>query len=270
MDDALKKYGALKASLAGLGRAAVAFSAGVDSALLLRAAHDALGENALAVTARHRAFPQREFDAARDLCAALGVRLLAVEFDELAVPGFAENPPDRCYLCKKALFGAILSAAAAEGFPLVCEGSNLDDEGDYRPGMRALAELGVKSPLREAGMNKAEIRALAKALGLPVWDKPAYACLATRIPYGETVTPEKLARIEAAENVLADLGFRQRRVRLHGGLARIELEQEQIPRLADPALRRQIDEALRALGFRHVTLDLGGYRTGGGMTPENG
>ncbi|MBR3554237.1 MAG: ATP-dependent sacrificial sulfur transferase LarE [Clostridia bacterium] len=256
------KYESLKSSLAQFGRVAVAFSAGVDSALLLKAAHDALGGNAVAVTVRHAAFPGREGDEARAFCGALGVRLIEIELDVFAVDGFAANPPQRCYLCKRAVFERILTVAAQHGFPVVAEGSNLDDAGDYRPGLRALAELGVKSPLRDAGLTKADIRALSKALGLPTWNKPSYACLATRVPYGEAITPEKLAMIETAEQVLLDLGFRQCRVRHHGAVARIEIEAEAFALFMQPDVRAQVNDRLRDCGFLYVALDLRPYRTG--------
>ena len=248
--------------LKGYGSAAVAFSGGVDSTLLLRAAQEALGEKAVAVTAAIEAVPERELQAAKDFCASLGVRQIIVHPDVMALPGFSENPPDRCYHCKKRIFSALTEAARESGCAVLAEGTNLDDEGDYRPGMRALAELGVKSPLREAGMTKAEIRACSKALGLDTWDKPSCACLASRFAYGERITPEGLRRVDAAEAYLHDLGFRQVRVRVHGDLARVEAEPEDIPRLIAPELRAAVDEKLRALGFAYAALDLRGYRTG--------
>ena len=262
MDAADVKYENLRNALAQLGKVAVAFSGGVDSTFLLKVARDVLGENAVAVTAIHAAFPERERREVRALCDALGVRLIEVTLNVLAVDGFVANPPQRCYLCKKAVFEKIAAAAAENGFPFVAEGSNTDDLGDYRPGMRAITELGVKSPLREAGLSKAEIRMLSKAQGLPTWDKPAYACLATRIPYGEEITPEKLRMIERAEQALFELGFRQCRVRHHGAVARIEIADEAFSKMLAPAVRAQISEQLRACGFSYVAIDLCAYRTG--------
>jgi uncharacterized protein len=256
------KYDALCACLRELGSVAVAFSAGVDSTLLLKAAHDVLGDRSAAITVRSRFVPKREQEEANAFCRAEGIRLIPLDVDVLAVPGVRENPANRCYLCKKALFSRIIAAAKSEGFAAVAEGSNADDLGDYRPGMAAIRELGIRSPLLEAGLTKAEIRGLSRDLGLPTWDKPAMACLATRFPTGTSLTGEGLARVEAAEDLLRDLGFRQLRVRVHGELARVELEGGEILRLTDPALRAQVDRGLRDLGFRFVCLDLAGYRMG--------
>lgn len=255
------KYKALCERLRALGKVAVAFSAGVDSTLLLKTAHDLLGENAVAITAKLRSFPDRELAAAKEFCKKENVEQIIIEIDELSdVSGFAENPPDRCRICKRAVFSRIIAAARERGLTVV-DGSNADDAGDYRPGLAALDELGVISPLREAGLSKAEIRALSKKAGLSTWDKPAYACLSTRVPYGERITAQKLEMIGKAESFITDLGFSQVRVRSSEGAARIELEKADIPRAAKQA--EAINERLLSLGFSRVTLDLGGYRVSG-------
>ena len=252
----------LRAQLREIGSAAVAFSSGVDSTFLLRVAHEELGENVVAVTARSHSFPKRELDEAAAFCAREGVRHEIIDSEELDIPGFAENPPDRCYHCKKALFGKLVAFAQANGLAAVLEGSNMDDDGDYRPGRRAIMELGVASPLHDAGLTKAEIRVLSKRMGLPTADKPSFACLASRFPYGERITAAGLERVERAEQWLMDagLGLAQMRVRSHGDMARIEVPPADIPRIA--ARAEEIAAALKSFGFAYVALDLQGYRTG--------
>ena len=256
------KGAALREALGRLRRVAIAFSGGVDSTFLLRVAHEVLGGDVIAVTARLSTVPDRELREAASFCRALGVRHEIIDFDAFAVPGFAENGPDRCYFCKKAIFTSVRAFAEANGCAAVLEGSNRDDDGDFRPGRRALRELGVLSPLRDAGLGKAEIRILSAEMGLPTASKPSFACLATRFPYGECLTPEGIERIGRAEQFLLDLdaGLSQVRVRVHGPVARIEVPSEDIPAVV--AHRDEIVAALKQLGFTYVSLDLSGYRTG--------
>ena len=263
MNDLLsKKYSELMAIISSYQRVAVAFSGGVDSTFLLYAAHEALGDDVIAVTSVSSLLPDREKRESMDIATRFGVRHLVVESNELEVEGFAANPKDRCYLCKKDLFSRMAAIAREHGALEVIEGSNIDDEGDYRPGMRALAELDIKSPLREAGFTKADIRELSRELDLPTWDKPSFACLASRIPYGEIISEEKLGMVEAAEQELFEMGFKQFRVRIHGRLARIELSAGEIASFMQEDLRSKVHEDFRRLGFSYVTLDLKGYRTG--------
>lgn len=262
MEDREQKMRKLSEYLAGLGSVAVAFSGGVDSTLLLQAAKDVLGDGVIALTAVSDFFPDRERREADTFCRERGIRQIICREEILKVPGVAANPANRCYLCKRALFEMFLAQAKRQGFSHVAEGSNLDDLGDYRPGLQAIAELGILSPLRECGFSKEDIRALSKEMGLPTASKPSYACLASRFAYGEEITGEKLAMVDQAEQLLLDLGFTQMRVRIHGTLARIEVLPEDFPRLAEPALRREIAEKLKTYGFSYVTADLAGYRTG--------
>jgi len=259
---ALAKLERLRERLRVIGGAVVAFSSGVDSTFLLRVAHEELGERVIAATIRSHTFPKRELDEATAFCRAEGVRHVVIDSEELDIPGFAENSPDRCYHCKRELFGKLLSFARENGLAAVLEGSNIDDDGDYRPGRRAIRELGIISPLHEAGLTKTEIRALSREMGLPTSDKPSFACLASRFPYGERITVLGLERVEKAEQWLLDagLGLTQLRVRSHGDLARIEVPPADIPRLA--ARAAEIAAAFKDLGFAYVALDLLGYRTG--------
>ncbi len=259
MDTLYQKKQALEDILRKMGKVFCAFSAGVDSSLLLKVAHDTLGDNAAAVTADSCFIPRREIEEAREFCASQGIRHIVISPDPLSQKAVADNPGNRCYFCKKLIFSEIVRLAADEG-AYAAEGSNTDDMGDYRPGMRAVRELNVRSPLLEAGLSKAEIRTLSKELGLSAWDKPSYACLATRIPYGEVITPQKLSMAEMGEEMLHDLGFRQVRVRVHGDIARIETPPHDISVLADEDMAGRISGYFKKLGFSYVTLDLEGYR----------
>ncbi len=260
--DIHQKLADLQAYLRSLGTVAVAFSGGVDSSLLLKVAHDTLGDGAFAITAETHTMPSEDKPATEEFCRREGIRQYILTYDELQIPGFAQNPTNRCYLCKTALFEHMAAIANEHGAAALVEGSNLDDEGDYRPGLRAVAEQGVKSPLRHAGLHKQDIRDLSRELGLPTWDKPAAACLSSRFPYWHQITEQKLAMVDAAENYLRSLGVGQVRVRIHDDLARIEVSQGDIDLLARADVRAQVDQRLRELGFAYVTLDLAGFRSG--------
>lgn len=257
-----EKYAKLKEYLRSLESVAVAFSSGVDSTFLLKTAQEVLGDQVLAVTASSCSFPKRELEEAKRFCEENGIRHVICESEELDIEGFRQNPVNRCYLCKHELFEKIWEIAKEAGVKAVAEGSNMDDNGDYRPGLIAVKELKVKSPLREAGLSKAEIRELSKRLGLPTWDKQSFACLSSRFVYGETISEEKLGMVDKAEQLLLDLGFHQVRVRIHGTIARIEVLLEELPRLAESPLRETIASEFKGFGFSYVTLDLEGYRTG--------
>lgn len=257
-----EKLGNLKADLASMGSVAIAFSSGVDSTFLLKVAHDVLGSRVIAVTAKSCSFPQRELLEAQAFCQMEQIEHVIVESEELDIEGFRQNPKNRCYLCKRELFTKIREIAEARRIPYIAEGSNLDDNGDYRLGLIAVAELGVKSPLRDAGLRKEEIRALSKELGLPTWNKQSFACLSSRFVYGETISEERLLMVDRAEQLLLDLGFHQVRVRIHGMMARIELHPSEFAWLLDTEVRGKITAEFRALGFRYITMDLEGYRTG--------
>ncbi|MBR6887002.1 MAG: ATP-dependent sacrificial sulfur transferase LarE [Selenomonadaceae bacterium] len=253
----MSKLDDLKNYLRGLGSVAVAFSGGVDSIFLLKVAHEILGDKVLALTAASKFIPRSELALTKKFCAGEGIRQIIFEADVLNIAGVKENPVDRCYLCKRALFENFLRLAEDK---ILVEGSNVDDAGDYRPGARAIAELKIKSPLQIVGLCKAEIRELSREMNLPTWNKPSQACLASRIPYGETLTAEKLATVEAAEEFLLGAGFNQLRVRVHGKIARLEVLPADFDKVIK--LREKISARLKNLGFDYVTLDLQGYRVG--------
>lgn len=258
----LQKYDDLKTLLKTYGSVAVAFSSGVDSTFLLYAAKEALGDKTIAVTAHSCSFPERELKETKAFCETHNIRQFVFDSEELDIEGFSQNPKNRCYLCKRELFQKIINIAADNGITVIAEGSNLDDNGDYRPGLRAVAELGIKSPLREIGFTKVDIRALSRHLSLPTWNKQSFACLASRFVYGETITEEKLSMVDRAEQLLLDLGFHQMRVRIHGTMARIEVMPEEFPKLIEEDIRTRITTTLKSIGFTYITMDLIGYRTG--------
>ncbi|MDD4565796.1 MAG: ATP-dependent sacrificial sulfur transferase LarE [Eubacteriales bacterium] len=257
-----EKYNILHEYLKSLGSVAVAFSSGVDSTFLLKAAHDALGDRAIAVTARSCSFPERELQEAVAFTKANGIVHEIIDSEELRIEGFSENPVNRCYLCKHELFSKMKCLAAKMGIKEVVEGSNMDDLGDYRPGLTAIGELEIKSPLRYAGLTKSEIRELSKDLGLKTWDKQSFACLSSRFPYGQSITAGKLKMVDEAEQLLLDMGFCQIRVRHHENLARIEIDEMQFSKIMEKETRELIYNRFKEIGFTYVSLDLTGYRTG--------
>ena len=266
-----EKLRKLKEYLCGLGSLAVGFSGGVDSSFLLAVAADVLGDKAIAVTGVDASVPQREVDEATAFCKDRGIKHYLCKVNPLAETGYRHNGPDRCYFCKRGIFSEVMRIASENGIQYAGEGSNLDDVGDYRPGLRAVAELGVKSPLREAGLRKTDIRLLSRMMGLPTWSKPAYACLASRFVYGEEITEEKLRMIDRAEQFLIEHGFLEERVRLHGKIARIEVPPNDIPKLAADGIRQEVCGEFKRIGFQFVTLDMAGYHMGSmNMTlPQN-
>lgn len=261
-EEQINKLENLKSYMRQLHSVAVAFSSGVDSTFLLKVAADTLGDRAIAVTAKSCSFPQREFEEAAAFCRVNGIKHFVSETRELDIEGFAQNPKNRCYLCKREIFRNMMKIADENKAEYMVEGSNIDDNSDYRPGLQAVAELGIKSPLCDCNMTKADIRALSKYLGLSTWEKPSSACLASRFVYGEMITEEKLSMVDKAEQLLLDMGFRQVRVRIHGRMARIEVEKGEFEKFMEENIRSEITDKFRTYGFTYVALDLLGYRTG--------
>ena len=261
-EDLWKKLERLEEYLGELGSLAVGYSGGVDSSFLLAVANNVLGERVIAATSSDASIPERELKEAEAFCRERGIRQIIFKTDPFKEKEYARNGPERCYYCKRGIFEEIKRIAAENGIDYAAEGSNIDDLGDYRPGLKAVEELSVKSPLREAGLCKQDIRELSKAMGLPTWSKPSYACLASRFVYGEEITEEKLHMIDKAEQLLIELGFFEERVRLHGNMARIEVPEKDIERLASFEIRKKVFESFRELGFAFVTIDMRGYRMG--------
>lgn len=257
-----EKLNKLKNYIRSLESAAVAFSGGVDSTLLLKVASDVLNDNAIALTASSAAMPERDLNEAEKFCAENKIKHIIFNADDLQAESFKNNPENRCYLCKRALFTKMLELAKEHGLKNLIEGSNLDDLKDYRPGLRAIEELNIKSPLKISGLSKNDVRELSKMLGLKTWNKPSCACLASRFVYGESITPEKLKRAGKSEELLSSLGFKQIRVRVHGNIARIEIAPEDFINIIQNDTRLKIYDGLKNFGFDYVTLDLLGYRSG--------
>ena len=257
-----EKWDRLRSLLRDMNLAVLAYSGGVDSSVLLRAASEVLGQNLIAVTAISETYPPAELEPAKEFAASLGVRHRILATDELIRDEFSRNSPDRCYHCKQELFGKLRQIADSEGIAFILDGSNTDDLRDYRPGRKAAAAFSVRSPLAEAGLSKQDIRDLARKMGLPMWDKPSLACLSSRIPYGTPITRELLTNIQAAEDIIRSIGIRQVRVRHHGDTARIEVEPQDLVLLASGDVRQRVVDAFKELGYVYVCLDLEGYRTG--------
>lgn len=262
MNSLEEKFERLKASLAPIRSAIVAFSGGVDSTFVLRVAHDVLGDRVTGLTTTSPTMPADDRANALAMARRIGARHLVIESNELEVPGYAANPINRCYLCKHNLFTVCSAKAAELGIDEILDGLNLDDLNDYRPGIKAASESRVRHPLVEAQLTKAEVRELSKMLDLPTWDRAASPCLSSRFPYGTQITAEGLEQVQAGEKVLHQLGFKVARVRYHGEVARLEVAADQVARLFDPAIRELVDNELRRIGFRYVTVDLRGFRSG--------
>ena len=257
-----EKFMLLKNELKKYGEAAVAFSGGVDSTFLAKVTFDVLGENALAITVDSEAYPPESIIECRKLAEMIGIKLIEIKERVCNIPEFSSNPPDRCYYCKKELFTLMLKRADEQGIHILMDGSNKDDSDDYRPGIRALNELNIKSPLKSLGFTKNDIRAISKELGLPTWNMQSFACLASRFPYGTRITPELLEKTWKAESILKELGFTFYRVRNHGDIARIEIATDEMNVLMNDSTRKKVINYIKSLGYKYVTLDMQGYRTG--------
>jgi uncharacterized protein len=260
--DTAEKLTKLKDTIKTLESVVVAFSGGVDSSLVAKVCYDVLGNKALAVTARSETYPEYEYEDAKKIAKEIGIPHMTIDTSELGIDGFTQNPPNRCYFCKSELFGKLKEIAREKGYKNVADGANLDDVVEYRPGLDAAKELGVRSPLKESGLRKSDIREISKYLKLSNWDKPSYACMSSRFPYGNSITAEKLAIVAAAENYLRGIGLKQFRVRHHDTIARIEVLPEDIPALLQDGRRKDLVKKFKEIGYKYITIDMEGYRSG--------